>query len=166
MCTCVQPRTHPRFVRSSAWHATPFRTESTYGYKRKVTYLFVSLAEGALLERLTDIFTPAREKPGTVLGVVHDEHFARRRLDDNHARREEKVARPEVAVRDRRRRIFRVESARSSAHDLGAVTIVIGAADGSPLGAKWHRMRACVRACVRVWFGCGEKGTRKQGVKL
>ena len=64
------------------------------------THLFVGLAEGTLLERLTDIFAPAREEPGTARGVVHEDDFSRRRLDDDHARPEEKVGRPETAVWD------------------------------------------------------------------
>lgn len=43
----------------------------------KITYLFVSLAEGTLLERLADILAPAGEEPGVAFGVVHEDDFAR-----------------------------------------------------------------------------------------
>ena len=70
------------------------------------TYLFVSLAEGTLLERLADIFAPAREEPGATLGVVHEEDFAGGRLHDDHARAKLEIVHPETAVRDRARRVF------------------------------------------------------------
>jgi hypothetical protein len=68
-------------------HGTPPPFER-YNYEK--THLFVGLAEGTLLERLTDIFTPAREEPGTERGVVHENNFSRGWLDDDHARPKEK----------------------------------------------------------------------------
>jgi hypothetical protein len=68
----------------------------------------VGLAEGTLLERLTDIFAPAREEPGTEFCIVHEDDFSGRRLDDDHARREEKIVGPETAGRDGRCRVSRV----------------------------------------------------------
>jgi hypothetical protein len=91
------------------------------------THLFVGLAEGTLLERLTNIFAPAREEPGTVRGVVHEDDFSRRWLDDDHARRKEKIVRPETAVRDRRRRVSRVGSRTGCSHPG---TIVVGGGSG------------------------------------
>ena len=89
-------------------HGTPPPFEQKVRYNYEKTHLFVSLAEGTLLERLTDIFTPAREEPGTESGVVHEDNFSGRWLDDDHARRKEEIARPETAIRDRRRRVLRV----------------------------------------------------------
>ena len=72
-------------------------------------YLLVCLTEGALLDRLADVFAATREEPGAARSVVHDEDLARGRLDDDHACAQDKVVRPEAAVRNRRRRVLRVE---------------------------------------------------------
>ena len=154
---------HTPAAQCAAAHGTPPPFECEYD-KRKVTYLFVSLAEGALLERLANIFAPAREKPCIELGVIHDEDFARGRLNDDHARREEKIARPEVAIWDRSRRVFTVVPTRSSiSHDLGTIVTGASGTGGPALVVKWHLRRG-------IRFECGEKkGTRrceKTGVEL
>ena len=134
-------------------------------YIYEKTHLFVGLAEGTLLERLTNIFAPAREEPGTDRGIVHEDDFSRRWLDDDHARRKEKIVRPETAVRDRRRRICRVgpsSNSSSSSH------IVSGSGCGSALWARWHRMYERGRVCVGVACVCVQlefeekKGTKGQ----
>lgn len=122
-------------------HGTPPPFEQKVRYNYEKTHLFVSLAEGTLLERLTDIFTPAREEPGTELGVVHEDNFSRRWLDDDHARRKEKIVRPETAGWDRGRRVFRVGPIGSHPG-----TSVGGSGCGSALRAKWHRV------CVKIQF--------------
>jgi hypothetical protein len=81
LSSTTPPRTSHRAV-----HGTPPPLRYIRDYEK--THLFVSLAEGTLLERLTDIFAPAREEPGTERGVVHEDDFSGRRLDDDHARRE------------------------------------------------------------------------------
>ena len=113
---CPIPRPHIRSAQR-AWHATPLskqqkstirKTKERKGKTVAVTYLLVSLAEGTLLERLADIFAPAREEPGATLGVVHEKDFAGGRLHDDHARAKLEIVHPETAVRDRTRRVFRV----------------------------------------------------------
>jgi len=81
-----------------------------------ISRLFVSLAEGTLLECLTKIFAPAREEPGTEFGIVYEDNFSRRWLDDDHARRKEKIVRPETAFRDRLCRVSRVGPSSNSSH--------------------------------------------------
>lgn len=118
----ITPPTHPPCA-----HGTPppFEQKGRYNYEK--THLFIGLAEGTLLERLTNIFTPAREEPGTEFGIVHEDNFSRRWLDDDHARRKEKVVRPETAFRDRRRRVLRVDP--GSTHH-GTVVVVGGCSGG------------------------------------
>ncbi len=95
VCRQIKQSHHP-----TPAHGTPppFEQEVRYDYKK--THLFVSLTEGTLLERLTDIFAPTREEPGAARGVIHDNDFTRGRLDDDHARPEEKIVCPETAIRD------------------------------------------------------------------
>lgn len=109
-------------------HGTP-PPFKRYTISRK-THLFVGLAKGTLLERFTDIFAPAREEPGTERGVVHEDDFSRGRLDDDHARREEKIVRPETAVWDRRRRVDRVVSGFGGGHPPRGTAVVGGGGGG------------------------------------
>jgi len=145
MRACVCYLTPPSPSPHSRAHGTPPPFEQKIRYNYEKTHLFVSLAEGTLLERLTNIFTPAREEPGTVLGVVHEDNFSGRWLDDDHARPKEKIMHPETAVRDRRRRVIRVGP--SSDHPG---TRVSGSGCGSVLWAKWHRTYVCVLVLVKM----------------
>jgi hypothetical protein len=152
--TTPLPRTlAPSCTRCIARHLPPFEQKYVYNYKK--THLFVSLAEGTLLERLTDIFAPAGEEPGMTLGVIHEDNFARGRLNDDHARPEEEIGCMETAIRDRPRRLVRVEprSVGGGHPNRTVVTTSGGSGIGGgrcrfALGAKHIEWVSCTRSQV------------------